>query len=273
MERNLNGAFEFDSGSDGSAQDNDSQPTSLPSQSSLQITSESSDLPEDAASFMRYDQMARRIQKKVEATLSAEIQKIRQESREERHRHAEEMKAAKAREEALKRMVLTLQVNNPEAKIQADALCHQTRLAERRRRRCRALREQILRMHRAENKMVLRDYTRIVLERMTGLCDPGGKVLMSLGSIAASGSRAAQQPEAQQAGSKRKWRFSKFAGKHVVVKLPSPFMSRLGKDGEYIGGLEANPKRLVAMVLNWCQHNLSIRATCRVVAYELSVMQ
>ena len=273
VERNLNGDFEFDSGSDGSAQDNDSQPTSLPSQSSLQITSESSDLPEDAASFMRYDQMARRIQKKVEATLSAEIQKIRQESREERHRHAEEMKAAKAREEALKRMVLTLQVNNPEAKIQADALCHQTRLAERRRRRCRALREQILRMHRAENKMVLRDYTRIVLERMTGLCDPGGKVLMSLGSIAASGSRAAQQPEAQQAGSKRKWRFSKFAGKHVVVKLPSPFMSRLGKDGEYIGGLEANPKRLVAMVLNWCQHNLSIRATCRVVAYELSVMQ
>jgi len=58
-----------------------------------------------------------------------------------------------------------------------------------------------------------------------------------------------------------------------VVKLPSPFMSRLGKDGEYIGGLEANPKRLIAMVLNWCQHNLSIRATCRVVAYELAVMQ
>jgi ribosomal protein L9 len=54
----------------------------------------------------------------VEATLSAEIQKIRQESREERHRHAEEMKAAKAREEALKRMVLTLQVNNPEAKLE-----------------------------------------------------------------------------------------------------------------------------------------------------------
>ncbi len=138
VERNLNRDFEVDSGSDGSAQDNDSQP--LFSQSSPQNTSESSELANDAASFMRYNQMAKRIQKRVEATLQAEVQKIRQESREERQRHAEEMKAAKAREDDLKRMVLTLQVDNPEAKIQADALRDQTRLAECRRRRCRGLR-------------------------------------------------------------------------------------------------------------------------------------
>jgi hypothetical protein len=187
------------------------------------------------------------------------------------------MQKRDAEVKALKEVVEVLQAADPRAhrlwQSQGFKLRHLERLAETRRKRNRALTQQLSRKHRAENKMVLQNYTRIVLERMTGLCDPGGKVLMSLGSIAASGSRAAQQPEAQQAGSKRKWKFSKFAGKHVVVKLPSPFMNRLGKDGEYIGGLEANPKRLVAMVLNWCLHNLSIRATCRVVAFELAAMQ
>jgi hypothetical protein len=50
-------------------------------------------------------------------------------------------------------------------------------------------------------------------------------------------------------------------------------MSTLGEDGSYIGGLEANPKRLIAMVLNWRQHNLSISATCRTVMYELVPIQ
>jgi hypothetical protein len=50
-------------------------------------------------------------------------------------------------------------------------------------------------------------------------------------------------------------------------------MSRVGENGSYIGGLEANPKRLIAMVLNWCQHNLSISAACRTVSYELAMMQ
>jgi len=118
--------------------------------------------------------------------LRQESRALRQESREERQRHAEEMKAAKAREAALKQMVQVLQVNNPQAKVQADALRDQTRLAERRRRRCRALRQQLQRMYLAEKKKVVHDYTRIVLDRMASHSEPGGKVLMSMESIAAS---------------------------------------------------------------------------------------
>ncbi len=94
-------------------------------------------------------QLARRIQKKVEATLNAQILKIRQETRELHYKLAQELKASMAREAALKQRVKTLELNNPEAKMQADALRDQTRLAERRRRRCRALRQQLQRMYRA----------------------------------------------------------------------------------------------------------------------------
>jgi hypothetical protein len=51
---------------------------------------------------------------------------------------------------------------------------------------------------------------------------------MSMQSIVDSGAKAAEQPVAQQVGSKWKLRFSKFAGKYVLVKLPSPYMSRSG---------------------------------------------
>ena len=50
-------------------------------------------------------------------------------------------------------------------------------------------------------------------------------------------------------------------------------MGRRGEGGAFIGGLEANSKRLVATVMNWCEHNLSIRAASRAVAYELEMMQ
>ena len=205
--------------------------------------------------------------------LRQESRALRQESREERQRHAEEMKAAKAREAALKQMVQVLQVNNPQAKVQADALRDQTRLAERRRRRCRALRQQLQRMYLAEKKKVVHDYTRIVLDRMASHCEPGGKVLMSMESIAASGTMAADQSGDQQAGSKRKWKRFKSAIKHVQVKLPGPFVGRRGEGGAFVGGLEANPRRLIATVMNWCEHNLSIRAASRAVAYELEMMQ
>ena len=249
---------------------------------SSQNNSGPGDLADEAATSAHCNELASLAQQL--ALERAQNRSYRKEQEEERRKAREEKRRLEAvieektaRENALLEAVKVLQASHPESKIKWEAqekqLRDQTQLAECRRRRCRALRQQIVRLHRAENTTVLRDYTRIVLERMTGLCDPGGKVLMSLESIADSGSRAAQQPEAQQAGSKRKWRFSKFAGKHVLVKLPSPFVSRLGKGGAYTGGLEANPKRLVAMVLNWCQHNLSIRATCRIVAYELALMQ
>ena len=257
--RNLRSEFEFESGSDDSA----SAPEGA--QRSRQNTTESSELPEDAASFVMY--------KRMQAMMEAQIKKLRQEAREERYRLEEVIKEEKAKNDALRRMNRTLQANNPEAKIQADALRDQTRLAERRRRRCRALSQQIVRMNRAEKKPVVRGYTKLALEKMMSRSEPGGKVLMSMQSIADSGAKAAEQPDAQQAGSKRKWKLSKFAGKHVLVKLPSPFVSRLGEDGAYIGGLEANPKRLVAVVCNWNQHNLSISAVCRALAYELNMMQ
>ena len=209
----------------------------------------------------------------LQTSVENELRKIRLESREERQRLQEEIKAGKAREDGLKRLVQTLQADNPEAKIQADALRDQTRLAERRRLRCRALMQQMARMRRDSKRTAPRDYTRIQLEQMPSRCEPGEKALMSMQSIADSGAKAAEQPVAQQVRSKRKWRFSKFAGKHVLVKLPSPYMSRLGKDGEYLGGLEANPRRQIAMVMNWCWHNLSISATCRLVASELAMMQ
>ena len=167
----------MDSESDVSLQDNELQSRYLPS--SLQqspLNTDSSDLADDAAGF----ELARRIQKKVEATLNVQVLKVRQETRELHYKLAEELKASMAREAALKQRVKTLELNNPEAKMQADALRDQTRLAERRRRRCRALRQQLQRMYRAEKKKVVHDYTRIVLDRMASHCEPGGKVLMSM---------------------------------------------------------------------------------------------
>ncbi len=126
-------------------------------------------------------------------------------------------------------------------------------------------------MYHAEKNKVVHDYTSIVIERLASHCEPGGKVLMSMESIAASGTMAADQSGDQQAGSKRKWKCFKSAGaiQHVQVKLPGPFVGRRGEGGAYIGCLEANPKWMVATVMNWCEHNLSIRAASRAVAYEL----
>ena len=62
----------------------------------------------------------------------------------------------------MKRMVQTLQVNNPEAKIHAGALLDQTQLAERQRRKCEMLRQRILRMHEAEKRSFIRDYTKLL---------------------------------------------------------------------------------------------------------------
>ena len=175
LERNRQ--FEMDDDSDVSAPDNALQlrcPESLLIVQSALNTSESSELADDAVSFTYNHRVRAQIRKEAQlaaqTAVRAEILEVmqkwreeqqrhaeeslalRQESREERQRHAEEsraqrerhteeMKAAKAREAALKQMVQVLQANNPESKMQANALRDQTRLAERRRRRCRALRQ------------------------------------------------------------------------------------------------------------------------------------
>lgn len=186
-------------------------------------------------------------------------------------------KASLAREEALRETVQALQVHDPEAhtlwKSQGAKLRAQERYAELRRRRCRALRQQLLRKQRAEKNSVVQGYTRIAQEKLMSLCEPGGKQLLRMDSVAGEGAKAADQPGVEPGGSKRRWKTSKFAGKNVLLKIPSSFTSRIGVDGAYIGGLESNPSRLVAMVLNWCQHNLSIRAASRAAAFEMAMMQ
>ena len=261
--------FDFDSDSD----DFDLQPSSP---SCRDHTSESSEVASSAATYA-YNQMKRRVQKEraERQMLEQDARQERQRHAEERQRHAEELAVKNARLAYLENKVRALARDNPEAKQLLEIHDRTSKLAEARRRRCRALRQQIVRSNRSANKRAFREYTEIQLGNIMRCCEPGGKVLMTMGSIAdskATAAEAAEQRDAQQAGSKRKWKFSKFASKHVLVRLPSPFVSRVGEAGAYIGGLQANPKRLIATVVSWSTFNVSVSAVARMASNELAAM-
>ena len=40
-----------------------------------------------------------------------------------------------------------------------------------------------------------------------------------------------------------------------------------------MGGLESNPRRLAATVLNWCEHNISVTALAESTAFEIAMAQ
>jgi Spy/CpxP family protein refolding chaperone len=108
--RNLRSEFDIESGSDDSA----SAPEGA--QRSRQNTTESSELPEDAASFVMY--------KRMQAMMEAQIKKLRQEAREERYRLEEVIKEEKAKIDALKLDALRFGLCKPTIRRRKSRLMH-----------------------------------------------------------------------------------------------------------------------------------------------------
>ena len=175
----------------------------------------------------------------------------------------------------LKQKAVALQINSPEAAQLWTHTClqlkRQSTTSEIRRRKNRALAKKILRRTTAEQREVPADYSKIARHNLGGPGEPGGKVFMTLDSIAKG---AGPNKEAAEPGirKKREWSCTKVASKHVMVKLPGSSTSRIGELGTYIGGLESNPERLLPMMMNFCKNNLSIRSLASSTSYELEMM-
>ena len=59
----------------------------------------------------------------------------------------------------------------------------------------------------------------------------------------------------------------------MIVRIPGLFEGRRGKSGAYVSGFESNPRRLAATVMNWCEHNISVKALADSTAFEIAMAQ
>jgi hypothetical protein len=288
----LSGESEFHYPNSPSPDNGSAQHSTAPSSVSVSQLSWPSSLdstgPVDSSANQDLLEFTRRLQRELEEKSRMFEEKSRKCNLLEAAVRAEEVKAAmayaeaakvKASAEALQETVQALQVRNPEAhtlwRSQANTSRVQARVNERRRKRNEALRKRLFRKERSEAGRVVKGYTRILQSKMASLCEPGGKLLLCMDSNAGGGEKAASagRPDGEQACKKRTWSTHKVAGRKVLLSMPSSFKNRTGVDGEYVGGIEANPRRLIGTVLNWMQHNLSVRAACRVMAFELAQVQ
>jgi hypothetical protein len=134
----------------------------------------------------------------------------------------------------------------------------------------------LARKRKAENRDVPADYTKVARRKMEAEMEKGARGIefMTMESIArgARGTRP-EEGELKPSKAKRTWKSFKIASKHVMVRLPGSFMSRKGKSGAYVGGLESNPRRLAATVMNWNKHNISVKALAQSTAFEIEMAQ
>ena len=139
-------------------------------------------------------------------------------------------------------------------------------LSEKRRRQIRAQNQKLARLVASRDCEVSRRYTRVredQLARRAGQC--GAKLVMSTESLAAG-------PLAKPGkGEPNKWRFRKMAMDQVIAKIPGAFTKRgNSSEGKNLGGIAANPSRLIAKVMLWMRWgHISIAAVANAVAEEM----
>jgi hypothetical protein len=101
-----------------------------------------------------------------------------------------------------------------------------------------------------------------------------GNDFMTMDSIAL-GARGTRREEGDRKPSKagRTLKSFEIASQYVIVRIPGLFEGRRGKSGAYVSGFESNPRRLAATVMNWCEHNISVKALADSTAFEIAMAQ